>query len=644
MRAILSTICFLFFVIAFILFYHYNPAVQRIALHTSMLFVSLIFAFACCGLGWPIASRLAAGHDRMIQAITAFAFGLGLTGIFNVLTGLLARYSGELFTVWYLAGLILFILAVREWRPSFPSLLQRKPDLWSIVSVVIFILFLIPFIPFFVAPEVSTDSLTYHLLLPKIFLRSGNLHFVPLFVEASYPNLAEMNYIGILQLAGEIVCKCFHFWIGIAVLILLAKFVKKINPNASSLLAPALFLSMPVVVIHLGWAWNDFLYTLFVLLSVFFLLHIHLSGAEGQTNKNYLLAGLLAGLASWTKYTFVIYLVTSLLLFLWGARKWKWQPQRFIFYFLGIAIIAPFWLFQNWLFTGNPVYPFLNQIFHSPYWTDAANQYFIHHLRRFEIQDWNWTTYFLFPARIALNPRIIETHTGILPFACIPLLFFRSESRTMNFLKTYLFFGILVWLTIQTETRSILTLFAAFFCIVSVELQEKIRWKSLFAVFISAAIAANFYVAMITTQQLFSPMAYFLGLQSKSHYITQMTPGQAAYDYLNGNPNVKRVLLVSMHGPFYFNHSYFLSDYSDPPVAEVLTQNAGTPEEIRHKLATLGISHVILDPGKYKEENGVGLYSWNKQQRQLFETFLLKNCKELTRFPDAFVYEVGVSR
>jgi hypothetical protein len=138
-------------------------------------------------------------------------------------------------------------------------------------------------------------------------------------------------------------------------------------------------------------------------------------------------------------------------------------------------------------------------------------------------------------------------------------------------------------------------------------------------------------------------MAYFLGFESKPQYIERMVPGQRAYDFLNAKSPVQRVLLVSLHGPFYFNQSYFLNDYSDPPVAEVLTRDLRSPEEIARKFAALRISHVIIDPGKYKEENEVGLYSWNKEQRVRFETFLLKNCKELARFSDGFVYEVSGS-
>src|SRR5215467_13334769 len=103
MRSFLSALCLLFFLTAFALFYHYNPAVQEIALHASAILVGLLFVLSCCGLGYPIASRLAAEQDPTLQALTSLAFGLGLTGILNVITGLIAQYSVSLFAVWYLA-------------------------------------------------------------------------------------------------------------------------------------------------------------------------------------------------------------------------------------------------------------------------------------------------------------------------------------------------------------------------------------------------------------------------------------------------------------------------------------------------------------------------------------------------------------
>jgi hypothetical protein len=647
MRSFLAMFCLILFLVGFGIYYGANIPVQKIAQNLLPLGIALVFVCSLCGLGWLLADRLVSAEDRWVQAIAAVAFGAGLTGVFNLITGLLFHYTATAFSLWHLLGLILFALALRRWKPF--GLAAPARTSWNVMAIAVFAVFLIPMAPFFVAPEVSTDAITYHLLIPKIYLLHGKMHFLPLFVEASYPSLAELNYLPMLSLSGEIVCKCFHFWIGILVLLLISRLVKKVSPASGSLLAPALFLAMPVVVIHLGWAWNDFLFVMFILLSLYFLLEAHLlempgdAGARRRLGKQFLVAGIMAGLASWTKYTFVIYFLASLLLLLWGARKWKWNSAQYVYYFGGIALVAPFWLFQNWLFTGNPVYPFLNRIFGSPYWTEAANQYFIHHLRRYEIQDWNWTTYFTFPARITLRPGIIETHTGILPFAFIPLLLLRSPSRGYALLRAFLVCCILVWLLIQTETRSLLSVFAVFFCLASIQLQSDLwktkLFKTVTIALIVPALAINFYIASITTHHLLDPVNYFLGLESRSHYLSRLSPGQQAFDYLNRDASVEKVLLVSLHGPFYLNQAYFFSDYSDPPIAEVLTQDTPSAEAIAQKFRRLKITHVVLNPVAYKKQQEDGLYSWTITERVRFETFIRKYCRQVAAFPDAFVFE-----
>jgi hypothetical protein len=536
--------------------------------------------------------------------------------------------------------LLLFAVALLQWRRNPHS--RFTWTRWEVLGAAVLALFLPVLIPFVVAPDISTDSIAYHLLIPKLYLLKGKVEHLPLFVEAYYPSLAEYNYLPLLLLGNEIVCKSFHFWVGIVLMIFLSHLVREISPGSNRLLAPAFFLSMPVTAIHLGWAWNDFMYTFFVLLSVYFLYSYHQS--EKSSGRELLIAGILAGLSSWTKYTFVLYFFTSLIILFLGYRRWKWRLRHYYLFFLGIGIVAPFWLLQNWMFTENPFYPFLNQIFKSPHWSDHSDRFFHNALRNWEISDWNWITYLTFPIHMTMKARLVDIQTGILPLIFLPLMFLRTSSAGIRFLKIYIVACTFVWLFIHTENRSMLSVFAALFC-VSAVLIEQVEWsvpkmRTIMIAGILIATCTNFFYTALTIYHLFDPFPYFFGRETADQYRSRLSESQRAFDYINSAQNVGRVLLVSVHAPYYLHRPYLFSSFADPPVAEVLSQDLKSAEELEQRMRSIGVTHVILNRSDYERENKEGLYSWSNQQRAVFEEFLLKRCEPVIRFGNDYVFRL----
>jgi hypothetical protein len=439
-----------------------------------------------------------------------------------------------------------------------------------------------------------------------------------------------------IKLSSEITCKAFHFWIGILVLTLLTQMVSIVSKSRSKLLASAFFLSMPVTATIMGWAWNDLLFTFFVMLCLFYLVQYELAKEKPDRNLNLILAGVMAGLASWTKYTFLMFFPALTVFYLIGIWRWKWELKKFVLLLIPFIAISSFWIIKNWIFTGNPVYPFLNQIFESPYWTSTADRYFRGSLTRYEIPNWNWKTYLLFPFLITLKPRVMDVHTGILPLVFLPLLFFRNPSRGVSMLKMFLLSYILVWLFFQTYVRSLLPAFAVLFCIGSVVIPEYIsasaRIRAAGVTMIAASTMAALCITIVSANYLFQPIPYFIGIESKAQYLTKHAASQHSYDFLNKMPGVHRTLLVGLHNPYYLNRPYFFSSCCDPPIAEVLSIDTNSSTEFAFKLKRLGVSHVVWNQEAYERENVTGLYSWNSTKRKMFETFLSQDCRPIAHF------------
>ncbi len=619
-----------------------NPPIKHILLNLIPMASAFVFALAITGIGALPIKLLMKDRPFMIRILTSFAVGIGLTGIFVFILGFTGFFRRELFLGWFLLGILLLVYVFRGWRPSTEC--NESFNGWKVLSHAALVLFLIPGLPFFVAPEVSIDATEYHLLIPKFWFKMGGIKFIPLLVESNYPPLAELNYLLMMPLAGEITCKCFHFVVAIFVMFLLAQFSKKLSPNSNSSFAPLMFITMPVAYIVAGWAWNDLFFTFFILLGIYFLIEFHSEADESQKVINAIFAGISMGLAACTKYTFALYFPPIFILTIIGLTFWRWKWKHIVLFFFPIGLLSLLWISKNWIFTGNPFFPFLNSIFQSPYWTENVDHYFKTGLSRYETGEWSWWTYFTFPYLLSLKPRIIDVHVGVLPLIMIPLLFRRSRSQTETILKYFVLLSVLSWLVFRTMTRSLLPVLAIIITLGSVAVQE-IQWKSISlrrvcTFLIAVSIILSFYITTVSTLHLFDPIRYFIGLESKAQYLKRMSTGQPIYDALNSTNEVKQVLLVSLHNPFYLEKRALFSSCCDPPIAEILTAGTKTSSDVTRKMKRIGVSHVVVRQNGYMDENKNRLYSWSEQDRSKFEEFLSRDCSIIMRNNEFTLYRL----
>ncbi len=641
MKNRLQSLWLLFFGIILTSWVMLTEPLSRVFLNLKPLVFAFVFILSFCGIGSVVVRKFWKSLETIDQVLCSLAIGLGLTGLFVFVPGLLGVVDPRLYALWTILGLFLCAWAfLRWWRFSPPAFRFDEP--LSILALLIIVSNLLQLLPYTAAPVFSTDELEYHLMIPKIHILAGKITLIPSLVESNYPCLAEFIYMPVLALAGDITCKALHLWIGITALIVIFRLSQRIFPEGNALLAPALFLSMPVTIAPWGLAWNDAIFVVFVLLALGFLADYH--NEETKKYAPMILAGILIGLAAWTKYTIVMILLVLAPLFILGLVRWRFRFKHIIGFAIPVGLISLLVFAKNWFFTDNPFYPFLHSIFPSPYWSDNSAAYFTNAVRLWEIPDWTLATYLSFPLHITLIPRLIDIQTGILPLVLIPFLFVGSANRYSSLFKVFLGFHVIVWLVLHTENRSLLTMIAVLF-VVAVAGFERSLWRNpamrRAATFLLVlGFLTNFAVSMVNTHYLTEPLRYFFGLENKETFLTREAESYATYAWLNASNEVDAVLLVGLKRPYYLDKPAYFSAFADPPIAEIITRGATSALEVHHRLTSYGISHVTINAHWYDNDHQQNLYTWPPEQRRAFETFIIERCEPVLAVDREVTYRI----
>jgi len=626
------------------LYIGWNPPLAAAARHLIPLVLSLVFGTSFIGWGSFPALALLRENPSTDRVLVAAVIGAGLTGLFAFLLGVFGIVSPGLYALWTLVGLVLLAFGGRRLVSGHSSPPWKQGTLGTL-AVIIIALNLVQLIPMLASPVVSTDAMEYHLMIPKIALATGRIAPLPSLVESHYPGLMSFIYLVIMPLVGDIACKAIHFLAGIGVLFAIGRLSFRVAPRTNSLLAPALYITMPVAAIIFGWAWNDNFFILCVLLALGQLMDYNDDPQEEGSIRRLLTAGILLGLAAWTKYTIVMILAALAPLLILAMWKWRWRPLPIVGLAAPIGIISLLVFVKNAVFMGNPFYPFLHTLFPNPMWNDTTAAFFKAALQRWEIPVWHWHTPVTFVSHIVFRPRLIDIHIGILPLLAVPFLLLRSTTRAQTFLKFFALFHLLAWYIFRTETRSLLSLLAVVLALAAPEMERRLfddssHRRAALGILVAAALT-SLSVTVISSWVLTEPLKHFLGLENTRSFLHREVVAFDALDWINSHDDVQGAVLVGFKRPYYAAKPVWFSAFADVPIAEVLTGSKGTAPDLCDKLSRLGVTHIAFDRAEWDADHRDHLYSWPDSRRKVFEDLLEQHCQPVTQLGHITIFELG---
>jgi hypothetical protein len=284
-------------------------------------------------------------------------------------------------------------------------------------------------------PEISFDSLWYHLTLPKLYILNHSIFHVPgsnLFYS-DMPKLTEMLYASAMVLMNDTYAKLIHFTFGILILIAIYKLGRKFTSKEFSMLAAMIFYANLVV----GWesitAYVDLSRTFFELMAVWGFLN----WLEERTTKNLILTGIMLGLAVSAKLISLSALVIFLILFIYHKinekEKWINVVKNILLLTLTTLIIPLPWFIFSYLNTGNPLYPYFSNSL-----VDSGNTFVLANASRILVD--------IFNSFLKLNDPISPIYLIVLPLI---IYRYRNFSTKIKLLFIYIFAGFSIWFLIE---------------------------------------------------------------------------------------------------------------------------------------------------------------------------------------------------
>ncbi len=289
-------------------------------------------------------------EDGLSALVFGLALGSGALGLLTLLLGLAGLLQQPLL---YALMLILAVANAPLWLPFVRRLSRpRPPRLAGLYLVLVLGMAL----TLALLPPTSWDGLFYHLTGPKRYLQAGQIRPGLDLPHLNFPPIFDMLFLLGMGLRGDVTAKLLHF----AFAPLLAGAVYLVATRNLKMeqgwTAVVFLFATPLVPILAAWAYNDLALCTFGLLAV----HAYLNWQEQREERWLLLSGLFCGFMMGIKYTsFVTPLLLGFLL-LWEHRqKWRRSVRPLLLFAAAAGILLVPWLAKNWLFTSNPVYPFL---------------------------------------------------------------------------------------------------------------------------------------------------------------------------------------------------------------------------------------------------------------------------------------------
>lgn len=588
----------------------------------------------------------------------AFAFPMGLAALAYIVFFL--GILGFLYSLIVIIMTIIFCIILRkEIKQQFLSIYGytknfknavKKHKLGKFYLLSAFFIFLLIALNFLVSlsPPYHYDVLAYHLTIPKLYINAHKIVYLPSIFYSNLPMLVETIYMLGMLLHGAILSNLIACSMGVALSLAIFLFCRRFFGIKVAILASLTFYSFPMVIRLAHTPHVDVQFALFVFMGLY-ALFLYL---DSQDIKFLMLSSIFAGLGISSKIFGIVAFLgifAVLLIHLFGRLKDRKISFRYllkmavIFCFIAFILVFP-WLLKSYMFTDNPVWPFLSGVFKSKYW-DSEHQE--HLLKIFNLRELTIMSFIRLPwdiqTQAGSSTANIDDDDGIGPYfmAFLPLYFILPrKNRMINIFFIVLLIYLAVWFFLTTTFRYIIfswPIIAIIAAYVAVELMGN---KAL-TKFLKLILLFTFVFGILFwTAANAKAIKVSLGLQSQNDfYLKNIGPIYKASKFINSNlPDSSRILLFRDNRGYFIDKQYVLGD---PLLQSYIDYSKFKNEQdMYNELKHLGITHILTN-NEFEWRGFIfNEYRYNTKIVYLMDRLLKKSAISLYNYGGIEIYEL----
>ncbi len=596
-----------------------KPIALRLADHLmslawTLLVTSVLVSNALAFGIFTIKQFIADATDSPSLLVLAGGIGLGELGLLGFV---LAAAGASQF--WILLTVQLLILGWSMWKGILRSAVTLlKSSIVEIKSsgslipawmkwaalLALVLTFLMTLLP----PADAFDALLYHLTVPVRWLQDGGIKAYD-FPHYWFPDLVEGVYFLGLGLGSEIVPQQIHFAWALFTVILIWDWTRRIWGNLTAWWALILLISIPSLLLLASWAYTDMALVFFGVAMLYTLVY----GREQADTRWWNLSAISAGMAMGVKYTSFVMPVTAVLLIsAWKFHKKKEllaEVMKFAFISIGTAFI---WYLRNWIWMGNPIYPFL---FGGRYWDQFRAAWYAGAGTGL---GWDLKALILLPLTVTLgyqDVNSIDADIGPLLLLTLPFALWTlarkergeiSRRVALTAIGLFAFLGAAFWvygyITTKNlwQTRLLLPVLVPLVIPASIGLTmiSNLDTKQLRLYFIVSSIAAaSIYVNLLDMGLSViarNPLSVAVGITTNQNYLVRYQPGYAyALEMVSQTSSSSKIYALFEPRSYGMDRAIQCDSILDNFSHDVYLH--GEPEKIVDAWRLEGYTHVLLN-------------------------------------------------
>ncbi|HCC48174.1 MAG TPA: hypothetical protein DEQ38_08710 [Elusimicrobia bacterium] len=607
--------------------------------HALNLLLAAAFLFACFSLG-RAALRAAGFSFAGALEESAFSCGAGL--------GLLASYVFVLsvFKLLYFWPVALFLAAACAaglWQLRAAPLPAaeggpRALGPSGLAALAVLLAALLLNLAGALGPEIFYDALVYHLAVPNYFVIKRGFAPMDYNFYSNLPFTHGMLYSAALLLKGEILAKFVNYAAGaLAALAVIALGARHFSLRAGVLGAAAYYTVGHAM--FASWsAGTEALLTLFSVLA----LYAALNRKEGEPRWLWL-AACFCGLAMGVKYTGFFAAVGVMAVYAWSdrARPGAVLKNLALFTLLATVFTGP-WLVKNYLYTGNPFFPFAAGLFGVGDADPQKLKDFIGHAS--QMGPMSLLERLQVPWKVTLGQVGNSEFFSPLFLALLPAAFLLAAPAGPALTGLWIFF-LAVWLGwsfSSTMVRFLMPAYPAAGLIMAAYLfspgHKALKLVLRFAALLVCATGLYWAGYIYYTQGRWRPLT---GAVPVKDYLSRTQPtypysGYSGLDFVNEKtPPGSKVLLVGDERSFYLKKDFIVSSVYDKTAAVEYALASKDAGDLYARLRADGVTHIMLNTAEaVRLGRDYRMFYWDARARQVFYDFWNRHLREVFYFYD----------